>query len=52
MAKRSDVPEYRSLTKVGIFNPRLNTAYILNMGDVPDEVLKRIGKEVLEYPEH
>lgn len=51
MAKRSDNPEYRSLTKVGIFNPRLNTAYILDMDNVPDEVLKRIGSEVLEYPE-
>ncbi len=51
MAHHSTVPEYRKLTKVGLFNPRLNAAYLLDMDNVPESVTARIESEVMQYPE-
>ena len=49
MAHRSVIPEYKELTKIGIFNPRLNTAYVLDMRAVPEPVIRTIEKDVIGY---
>lgn len=49
MSQRSIVPEYGSLKKIGIFNPRLNAAFTLEMKDVPADIIKTIEKDVICY---
>ena len=51
MAHHSIVPSYRSLTKIGIFNPRLNVAYILDMSNVPAQLVEEIETSVIGYKE-
>ena len=47
MGKRSIVKEFAPLTKVGIFNPRLNAAFVLEMKTVPADIIKAIEDEVI-----
>lgn len=42
-------PEYQSLQKLGIFNPRLNCVYILDTKDIPDEIEYAVKRNVLGY---
>ena len=49
MAKRSTVDSYTGLMKIGIFNPRLNAAFQLDMSQVPEQVLDAIRKDVIGY---
>lgn len=49
MAKHADDPDYLGLTTVGIFNPRLNTAYRLPMSEVDPAVIDAIDREVIGY---
>ncbi len=49
LACRSTVPEYKNLTKIGIFNPRLNVAYVLDMRTVSQSVIKKIETDVIRY---
>lgn len=46
-----DLSNYANLTKIGIFNPRLNAVYQLDMGDVDEAVIRAIEKDVLVYDE-
>ena len=49
MGKHSEKPEYKNITKLGIFNPRLNIVYILNISDIPQNTIKTVEKEVICY---
>ncbi|AGI86292.1 hypothetical protein MMALV_15730 [Candidatus Methanomethylophilus alvi Mx1201] len=49
MAHRSGNPEYKGLSKIGIFNPRLNVAYLLDMSTVPAEIIHIIEDEIICY---
>lgn len=49
MAKRSICDWAHGLDKIGIFNPRLNRVYILEMGTVSQEVIESIKHDVLCY---
>ena len=49
MAHRSGKEEYKDLSKIGIFNPRLNAAYILDMSVVPAETIHAIEDEIICY---
>ena len=49
MGQHSKKIEYRNITKMGIFNPRLNVAYILEMEDVPKSIIEEIEQEVICY---
>ena len=51
MGKHSNNINFGTIRNIGIFNPRLNAVYILNMGDVPMETMKRIEIEVIGYSE-
>ena len=47
MGKRSIVREFASVSRIGVFNPRLNAAFVLDMGSVPADVIKAIENDVI-----
>ena len=49
MGQHSGKNEFKGIKRLGIFNPRLNTAYLLDMSIVPAEVIKEVEKEVICY---
>lgn len=49
MGQHSGKPEYKNLTKLGIFNPRLNTVYLLDMGNVSAKTIADVEKNVICY---
>lgn len=49
MAKHSTLSEYKELKNIGIFNPRLNTAYVLDMNTLDPATIKGIEKDVIGY---
>lgn len=49
MGQHSGKEEFKKLTHLGIFNPRLNTVYRLDMCSVPEEVIHTVEKEVIGY---
>ena len=49
MGQHSGKPEYKNLTKLGIFNPRLNIVYLFDMNNVSVETIMDIEKNVICY---
>ena len=49
MGHHSIWSELGVLTKIGIFNPRLNAAFTLDMGTVDDGIIRAIEKDVIGY---
>lgn len=49
MGQHSKKPEFKKITKLGIFNPRLNVVYTLNISDVSDDIIKTVETEVICY---
>lgn len=49
MGKESGLPEFETLTHVGIFNPRLGTAHRLAVSDVPTDVMETVRRDVIGY---
>ena len=49
MGQHSGQDVFKDITKLGIFNPRLNTVYLLEIKDIPDEVIKTVEKDVICY---
>ena len=49
MGQHSGKEEYRNITKLGIFNPRLNIAYIFEIKNVPTNIIEEVEKEVICY---
>lgn len=49
MGKHSGKTEFNNINKVGIFNPRLNIAYIKNVDEIPKEVINEIESNVIGY---
>lgn len=49
MGQHSGQEIYKKVTKLGIFNPRLNLVYLLDMKDVPAETIKTVESEVICY---
>ena len=42
-------PEYRDIRYLGIYNPRLNIAYRIDIKDIPEETVNLVCKDVLCY---
>lgn len=51
MGKHSVIDEFKSIDKIGIYNPRLNTAYVLEASKISPEVLHTVSIEVIGYDE-
>lgn len=49
MGQHSGKEEYKLITKLGIFNPRLNTVYLLNVNDISAEIIKDVEDNVICY---
>ena len=49
MGQHSGKSEFANITKLGIFNPRLNTVYILDIKNVSKNIIEEIEKEVICY---
>ncbi len=49
MGQHSGQAVFNDITKLGIFNPRLNTVYLLDMSKVSDDTIKAVEDEVICY---
>lgn len=49
MGLHSRHSEFKNIKYLGIYNPRMNVVYQLNVNDIPDEVISEIEKEVIGY---
>lgn len=49
MGKHSNKKEFENITKIGIFNPRLNKVYIKNIYDISDEIIDEVSNDVIGY---
>ena len=49
MGSHSIHEEFQSVEELGIFNPRLNKVYLLNINEIPSEVIHRVASEVIGY---
>lgn len=49
MGQHSKKPEFKSVAKLGIFNPRLNTVYIYDVNNVSKETIREIEDNVICY---
>ena len=49
MGQHSGKPEFKGITKVGFFNPRLNMIFTYEMAKVPKSVIEEIEQNVICY---
>lgn len=49
MGQHSGQKIYKNITKLGIFNPRLNIVYLLNVNNIPNEVIQIVEQEIICY---
>lgn len=49
MGQHSGQEIFKNITKIGIFNPRLNTVYLLDVAKISDDVIKTVEREVICY---
>lgn len=49
MGIQSVHPEFQSIEKLGLYNPRQNKVFLLNLADISDEILETVKKEVIQY---
>ncbi len=49
MGKKSIHVEFKTISKLGIFNPRLNVAYLIEIKDIDEESIKNVSREVIGY---
>lgn len=49
MGINSKHDEFIEIKKLGIFNPRLNIVYLMNISDIPEDIINQVSKEVIGY---
>lgn len=49
MGQHSGQKVYKSITRLGIFNPRLNFVYTLDLADIAPEIIEEIERDVICY---
>lgn len=49
MGQHSGRDVYKHIKKLGIYNPRLNNVYILNIDEIPDEVITTVERDIICY---
>ena len=49
MGQHSGQEIFKEITKLGIFNPRLNIVYLLDMANVPPDIIKTVENAVICY---
>ena len=51
MGKHSGIELFEEVDKIGIYNPRLNCAYVLDVKDVHESVWQTIESDIIGYNE-
>lgn len=51
MGQHSGQEIYKNISRLGMFNPRLNIVYLLEMKNVPAETIKVVENDVICYPQ-
>ena len=41
--------EFQNIKRLGVFNPRLNTVYLLEIANISDEIIQEVSSEVIGY---
>lgn len=41
--------EFQNIKKLGVFNPRLNIVYLLDIANISDEIIREVSVEVIGY---
>ncbi|MGT2947715.1 hypothetical protein [Streptococcus devriesei] len=49
MGQQSIHPEFQSIEKLGLYNPRQNKVFLLNIADISADILETVKKEVIRY---
>lgn len=49
MGLHSIHPQLHKIQNIGFFNPRFNTVYLLNVSEIPEEVISEVEEEVIGY---
>ncbi len=49
MGQHSGQPVFKGITKLGLFNPRLNVVYTIEIKDIPQSTIKEIEEQILCY---
>lgn len=49
MGQHSGQEIFKNITKIGIYNPRLNMAFQLDISEIPEDVIKTVEVEVIGY---
>lgn len=49
MGQHSEIDYYKDLTRLGIFNPRLNTVYTLKVSDISLDIISAVERDVICY---
>ena len=46
MGKRTGKRKFKNISKVGIFNPRLNKVYLYDVTQIPEEIIRDIETRI------
>ena len=49
MGKHSGMDIFRNINKLGFFNPKLNTVYILEAERIPPEIIRTVEEDIICY---
>ena len=49
MGTHSTCPEFKTIKRLGIFNPRLNNIYLLDISSIPTDVIQEVSSVVIGY---
>ena len=49
MGQHSGQEIFKGVTKIGFFNPRMNTAYVLDVSEIPAEIIREVEDKVICY---
>ena len=49
MGQHSGQKIYKSIQNLGIFNPRLNEVYLLNVNTISKEIITEVERDVICY---
>lgn len=41
--------EFQEIKELGVYNPRLNKVYLMNIEDIPSEIIAQVSSEVIGY---
>ncbi len=49
MGQHSGQEIFKTITKIGLYNPRQNVAYTLDVAKIPAEVIREVEEKVICY---